>query len=131
MVHLADLLDRIPQSHVVSAEDKARWLAGVMKHHGARAEWHVHRLFGFGGSEMGALIRHMQDLGGGGFTTAERIVQQKLLKRLPEFETNHMRRGNVLEPSLALPSCIGTVLSRITMQSLEWRARTDDLMCPG
>ncbi|HCK4687494.1 YqaJ viral recombinase family protein [Pseudomonas aeruginosa] len=98
MVHLTDLLDRIPQSHVVSAEDKARWLAGVMKHHGARAEWHVHRLFGFGGSEMGALIRHMQDLGGGGFTTAERIVQQKLLKRLPEFETNHMRRGNVLEP---------------------------------
>lgn len=131
MVHLADLLDRIPQSHVVSAEDKARWLAGVMKHHGARAEWHVDRLFGFGGSEMGALIRHMQDLGGGGFTTAERIVQQKLLKRLPNSKPTTCAVATFLSPSLALPSCIGTVLSRITMQSREWRARTDDLMCPG
>lgn len=98
MVHLADLLERIPQARLVPAEVKARWLAGVLKHHSDRAEFHVKRLCGLGGSEMGALVRHANDLGGGGFTTAERIVQQKLLMRLPEFETTHMRRGNVLEP---------------------------------
>lgn len=92
------LLDYLPQIGAISPEDRQRWVAGIMRHHSPRAKWHVRRLHGFGGSEIGAILRHELKNGEGGFSTAKSVIEGKLLKRLPSFENHHMRRGNVLEP---------------------------------
>ncbi|MDU4254450.1 YqaJ viral recombinase family protein [Pseudomonas sp.] len=68
-----------------------------MRYHAPRAVWHALRLRGIGGSEMGAVIRGMNDLKESGFSTFNRVIEQKLMKRLPEYETVHMKRGTTLE----------------------------------
>lgn len=98
MVHLHGLVDSLPQSSVVKPEDRQRWIEGVMRWHRARAEWHVRRLYGLGGSEIGPVVRHFLDRTESGFTNIQRVVEQKLLQRLPEYQTSHMRRGTELEP---------------------------------
>ncbi len=97
MMHLPKMIDALPQRAVISPEARQRWLDGIVRYHGDRAEWHVQRLQGFGGSEIGALLRHELNLSESGFGNAQRIIEQKLCRRLPERETHHMRRGNELE----------------------------------
>lgn len=97
MKALAERLDSLPQASLVSQESRARWVQSILAWHAERAMWHAERLSGLGGSEIGAVIRHLLGRSDGGFSTMPRIVEQKLMMRMPEFETHHMRRGTVLE----------------------------------
>lgn len=97
MDSIADQIRSIPQAAVIHEADKKRWLEGIMRYHKLRAGWHVRRLNGIGGSEIGAVLRYMLGVRESGFSTMGRIVEQKLLKRLPEYQTIHMRRGSALE----------------------------------
>ncbi|ENA27003.1 hypothetical protein HMPREF1487_09482 [Pseudomonas sp. HPB0071] len=95
---LKQTLESLPQAALIRQEDATRWLEGVMRWHADRAPWHAKRLGGIGGSEMGAVIRGIQNLKGkGGFSNLQQVVESKLMMRLPSFETAHMRRGNALE----------------------------------
>lgn len=97
MIALAEKLSSLPQAAVVSPEARERWIKSILAWHSDRAMWHAERLSGLGGSEIGAVIRHLMGRNDGGFSTMTRIVEQKLLMRMPEFETHHMRRGTTLE----------------------------------
>ncbi|MDH4602468.1 YqaJ viral recombinase family protein [Pseudomonas syringae] len=90
-------LKSLPQFGVIKQSDAERWTAGIIRYHADRAHWHAKRLTGIGGSEIGAVIRGIKELRDSGFSTLSHVVRSKLLMRLPEFQTDHMRRGNVLE----------------------------------
>ncbi|XLY90586.1 YqaJ viral recombinase family protein (plasmid) [Ectopseudomonas mendocina] len=98
MSYIKSILASLEQAPVVQQEHAERWLGGVMKYHREQAEWHAKRLKGIGGSEMGAVMRGLYGVKESGFGTLQRVVQQKLMMRLPEFQTVHMKRGTVLEP---------------------------------
>src|SRR5690606_14671796 len=98
MSELKGLLAALPQATAISQEHAERWLEGVMRYHRARAAWHARRLYGIGGSEMGAVLRGLNGLKETGFGTFRNVVEQKLMMRLPEYENVHMKRGTVLEP---------------------------------
>lgn len=97
MVDMREILASLPQAGVIEQPDAERWLRSIMRYHAPRSLWHAKRLGGFGGSEIGAVIRGLKGIDESGFSTLDRVVEQKLMKRLPEFETIHMKRGNVLE----------------------------------
>lgn len=94
---LSGTFSNLPQQGVIEQEDATKWLENILKWHKPRAAWHAERLRGIGGSEMGAVVRGMLGLNETGFSTYERVAEHKLLKRLPDFETSHMRRGTALE----------------------------------
>lgn len=95
---IQSILASLDQAPVIDQGHAQRWFGGVMRYHRERAEWHAKRLKGIGGSEMGAVLRGLNGLKGSGFSTFRQVVEHKLMMRLPEFETSHMKRGTVLEP---------------------------------
>lgn len=64
------------------------------------ATWHIRRLSGIGGSEIGPLVAHFRNGESGSFQSARDIVSLKLCLRLPDRETIHMERGSRAEPWL-------------------------------
>lgn len=94
---ISNILSRLPQASVIRPEDAERWLSRVVKWHGDRAEFHAMRIRGLGGSEIGAVIRGLNNIAESGFSSLEWVVQQKLMLRSPMRETVHTRRGIVLE----------------------------------
>lgn len=90
-------ISALPQFKVIQQFDAERWVAGINRYHKDAAGWHAKRLSGIGGSEIGAVIRGVKGLKESGFSNHRKVVQDKLLKRLPEFQTQHMKRGTVLE----------------------------------
>lgn len=94
---MRQILEALPQLPVIAQADANRWVEGITRYHGPRATWHAKRLHGIGGSEMGALISFYRGETSSGFSTIKDVVEGKLMKRLPSFETFHMRRGNALE----------------------------------
>lgn len=91
------ILRSLPQLSVIQQADAVRWIEGITSHHSKRAEWHARRLMGIGGSEMGAVVSFYRGERHSGFQSVKEIVEGKLMKRLPQFENSHMRRGNALE----------------------------------
>lgn len=63
-----------------------------------KVEWHIRRLDGFGGSDMGVLLTEYE----GGFypheTSAKDIVREKLCLEPAGVSTGDMERGHTLEP---------------------------------
>ncbi|KKN80576.1 hypothetical protein LCGC14_0327950 [marine sediment metagenome] len=100
--NIMKLIEHLPQKAVITPEDAKRWVDGVMRFETERAEWHVDRLSGFGGSDIGAVIRGVSGSRESGFSTLERVVEQKLMKRLPLRQDHNMQRGTVLEELAAL-----------------------------
>lgn len=90
-------LESLPHLPVIEQSDANRWVEGIIRFHKSRATWHAKRLHGIGGSEMGALVSFYRGETSTGFSTITEVVEGKLMKRLPKFETSHMRRGNALE----------------------------------
>ncbi|CAM5370688.1 hypothetical protein SSTU70S_05751 [Stutzerimonas stutzeri] len=91
------ILASLPQANAIAQDDAERWVSAITKWHGDRADWHAKRLFGFGGSEIGAVIRGVKGLSESGFSNITQVVEQKLMRRLPLRENEHMKRGTVLE----------------------------------
>lgn len=102
---LSSTFSNLPQRDVVEQEDAQKWLENILKWHKPRAAWHADRLRGIGGSEMGAVVRGMMNLEETGFANFERVAEHKLMKRLPDFETHHMKRGTALERLAQLTFC--------------------------
>lgn len=66
------------------------WLDAVQRIDPERIDWHALRLTGFGGSEIGALVRD--------FDSARSVILEKLLLSLPESPAPCARRETVMEP---------------------------------
>lgn len=131
----------LPQVNVLQAEDAERYLKGLMRWHKDRALWHLDR-WGFGGSDMGSILRGLCDKYAHetGFNDVAKTIEHKLLKRLPDFQSEHMQRGTVLE-SLARrvfqykygcetdQEAMKVVGGRQTIRGVEWlQGEPDDLI---
>lgn len=82
-------IEALPQYELVKDRVDG-WLDGVQKIDPERIDWHALRLTGFGGSEIGALVRD--------FDSARNVVLEKLLLKLPESPAPGARRETVMEP---------------------------------
>lgn len=79
-------------------ERKQDWVERVLRADPKRLLWHVDRLMGFGGSEVGTLVCENEGMGRAMFTTARKIVMSKLLIAAPEMSNATMTIGSVMEP---------------------------------
>ncbi len=89
-------LKTLPQYPFIDERRVALWVDRVMSIDPERIEWHVRRLSGFGGSEIGVLVGALR----GYFhphSSATELVGQKLLHVLPDEPNGHMLRGQLLE----------------------------------
>lgn len=82
----------------VTDERKQEWVERVLRVDPNRLLWHVDRLMGFGGSDIGTLVCENEKMGRAVFTTARRIVAGKLLMAAPEKSNATMMVGSVMEP---------------------------------
>ena len=64
--------------------------------------WHVGRLRGLGGSEIGTLTKHLfpqlRNTAGQSFKSPHDIIDEKLLIKMPNGATKYTKRGNGIEP---------------------------------
>jgi len=90
-------VDALPQRELIAEHDARFWTEEVVDRYQDLALWHATRAGGFGGSQIGALVRN--DLGvRADFGSAHDIVEGALLRRLPDEPNGHMRRGVWMEP---------------------------------
>jgi len=89
-----DIVDRLPQREAIRTADATAWVDDVVAKHGEAALWHATRLGGFGGSEIGVLIRNRHGERADHGASAHDIVEAKLMRRAPLEETSHLRRGH-------------------------------------
>ena len=86
----------IPQGTVIGQERIDRWL---MRHKWLSDDqkvWHLKRATGFGGSDVGALLRHRYQTGNG-FRDARQVVSDKLFLSYLDSDSWHLIRGKLLE----------------------------------
>lgn len=96
---VAEALSSLPQAGVITKENFSYHLTGLERFHLDRLQWHVNRAGGLGSSDMGAILRgfHPDYSGETGFGDAFKVIEHKLFMRLPDFETEHTKRGVTLE----------------------------------
>jgi len=87
----------LPQSGAIREQDILPWLARVEAVDPDRADWHVARAGGFGGSDIGVLVEARRGVYNHR-TSAHAIVGEKLLMFSPRRPSAAMRRGVALEP---------------------------------
>jgi hypothetical protein len=78
--------------------DVREWVREVVGVHGEAAVWHATRAGGFGGSDIGVLVRNFQGARADHQASAHDIVSAKLLRNVPEIDTGVLRRGHFMEP---------------------------------
>lgn len=93
-----ELVDALPQRDVLGASDIRQWVGSVVDQYGEMAIWHAIRLNGFGGSEIGTLVRNLAGQRAD-FTSAHDIVEGKLMRRAPLETSGDMTRGHENEDS--------------------------------
>lgn len=104
-------INELPQAEAIKSEDAQRWLdktAGLNTLSGKKdlnesinqMWWHLKRLQGIGGSDIGSVIcfrvGETPD-----FNTPDDIFRQKRMMDAPTNGTNYTRRGHKLEPFIA------------------------------
>lgn len=90
-------VDALPQRDLIAAHDARFWSEEVVAQYGELAHWHVARAGGFGGSQIGALVRnHLGQRAD--HSSAHDIVEGALLRRLPDDPNGAMQRGVWMEP---------------------------------
>ncbi len=92
------LIDSLPQRAHIRDEDVEPWLAQVYRMEPDRLFWHINRLFGIGGSEIGTLVAATE--GTFSFNSPEAIWDQKLLRAAPRPPMPDAQRGIYLEAEI-------------------------------
>ncbi|WP_298705830.1 YqaJ viral recombinase family protein [Variovorax gossypii] len=92
------LVDALPQRDLIALSDARQWVDTVVNLHGEQAVWHAIRLNGFGGSEIGVLVRNHHGVRADHMANAHDIVLGKLMRRAPVETNEHMQRGHENEP---------------------------------
>ena len=93
---MRDRIAEKPQYGWIQDHHIESWIDRVLANEPERALWHVDRLGGFGGSDMGTLIKHL-DGRNGDFTTVPQIIAGKLCVAAPSKGDKHTRRGQRME----------------------------------
>lgn len=88
------LVDALPQRDLIEISDARQWISRVVELHGEQAIWHAIRLNGFGGSEIGVLVRNQHGVRADHMASAHDIVLGKLMRKIPDETNEHMTRGH-------------------------------------
>ena len=88
------LVDALPQRDLIQVSDARQWIGRVVELHGEQAIWHAIRLNGFGGSEIGVLVRNQHGVRADHMASAHDIVLGKLMRKVPDETNEHMTRGH-------------------------------------
>ena len=91
------IVDRLPQRGAILDGDARYWVDEVVGRYGALAKWHAIRAGGFGGSQIGVLVRNFHGQRADHEASAHDIVAGALLRRVPDVPNGHMRRGLDME----------------------------------
>ena len=97
---MRESIARLPQAKYLTKNNISKWIATVLTQDPERAMWHVERLSGIGGSEIGVLVanrRRVQDAFGG---TARNLLLEKLMVFRPRKQTLAMRKGIIIESGI-------------------------------
>ena len=92
-------VQKLPQAKHIKKEDARAWLLSVQENDPARVNWHLKRLSGLGGSDIGEIAAWQMGYPNQ-FKTPADIVRDKLMKNPVGFQTPQMRRGSLLEPAI-------------------------------
>lgn len=91
------IIDRLPQRGAIVEADARAWVGEVVGRYGDLAVWHATRAGGFGGSQIGALVRNFAGQRADHEQSAHDIVAGALLRKTPDEPNGHMRRGIAFE----------------------------------
>lgn len=90
----------LPQAAQIKPSDRDAWIASASLDPAHDLLWHIKRLGGFGGSDIGALVS--AELGiFDPFASARDLVRAKLCRDPLSAPTARMRRGTEMEPLIA------------------------------
>jgi predicted phage-related endonuclease len=92
---IADI-SKLPQSRYISDFDMHDWLDKVYEYDPERLQWHVRRLSGIGGSEIGTLWMSLNDQYHP-FHSCTDVVCGKFLKEMPLAPEGNLQRGSMME----------------------------------
>lgn len=96
------IIDGFQHREALNEADIRTWLSDVVGAQGEAAIWHAARAAGFGGSDIGILVRNFQGHRADHMASAHKIVESKLLKSVPDEDHGDLRRGHENEPGHAL-----------------------------
>lgn len=88
------IVNALPHRAVIAESDARSWVEEVVHLHGEAAIWHAIRLNGFGGSEIGVLVRNRGGVRADHQASAHDIVAGKLMRKAPTESSGHMTRGH-------------------------------------
>jgi hypothetical protein len=91
------IVNRLPQREAIIEGDARAWVSAVVGAYGEMAIWHATRSGGFGGSQIGALVRNRNGQRADHGASAHDIVELCLLRRLPDEPSGQMQRGVFME----------------------------------
>ncbi len=91
-------IDALPQRECILESDARAWVSEVVAKYGDLAIWHASRAGGFGGSQIGALVKNFLGERADHEASAHDIVAGALLRKIPDNSNGHMRRGIAMEP---------------------------------
>lgn len=91
-------VDALPQRGAIVEADARAWVDGVVGEYGELALWHATRAGGFGGSQIGGLVKNFMNERADHDQSAHDIVAGALLRKMPDEPNGHMRRGVAMEP---------------------------------
>lgn len=104
----------LPQGKHIKQKDARAWLRAAKEDPHHDPAWHLRRLTGFGGSDIGVIVS--TELGEfDPFTSVQDIVAAKLMKVPPNRTTSDMERGQDVEP----------LTRRLTRNTFKARPRED------
>lgn len=92
------IINGLPQREAIVEGDARHWVAEVVERYDDLSIWHAIRAGGFGGSQIGALVRNHCGQRADHQQSAHDIVEGALLRRLPDEPNGQMRRGVAMEP---------------------------------
>lgn len=93
--HLAEIA-KLPQYAHIKPENMFKWLEAIASFDAPRIGWHIKRLYGIGGSEIGKLM-HAAYEKFNPFGSAYDIYTDKLMITHPSEPNHHMSRGTNME----------------------------------
>jgi hypothetical protein len=88
------IVNALPHRGAILESDARAWVDEVVGLHGKAAIWHAIRLNGFGGSEIGVLVRNRAGVRADHQASAHDIVAGKLMRKAPTETSGHMTRGH-------------------------------------
>jgi hypothetical protein len=91
--HCISIIDGHAHRGAIREADLRLWVREVVAAHGEAATWHAVRAGGFGGSEIGVLVRNHSGARADHQASAHDIVEGKLLRRMPLEDSGPLRRG--------------------------------------